>query len=89
MSTVGRDEAVIRDSVRKEEDQRLDQLNLCNEAATAKWLKTCGAALAPPALLVPRRSASFMLYEGGIQRVNSLGVVSPLLSLIRLRQRNC
>ena len=41
MSTVGRDEAVIRDYIRKqeEEDKRLDQLN---QIATVRWLNPAG-----------------------------------------------
>ena len=50
VSTVGRDERVIREYIRKQEreDERLDQLNLWRWGATVRWYKSCGAALATP-----------------------------------------
>ena len=50
MSTVGRDEAVIRDYIRQQgaEDQRLDPINLWRQRATVKVAPTVGAALATP-----------------------------------------
>ena len=42
VSTVGRDEAVIREYIRQheEQDKRLDQMNLWRWAATVRWLRT-------------------------------------------------
>ena len=44
VSTVGRDERVIREYIRRqeEEDKRLDQLNLWRLAATARWPNPMG-----------------------------------------------
>jgi putative transposase len=50
VSTVGRDEATVRDYIRRqeEEDKRLDELDLWRWPATFRWPKNRGAALATP-----------------------------------------
>lgn len=50
VSTVGRDEAVIRDDIRNQEkkDERLDQLQLLRYACHLQVAPTKGSALAPP-----------------------------------------
>jgi hypothetical protein len=50
VSTVGRDERVIREYIRnqEQEDQRLDQLNIWQGSATFRWHNEIGAALATP-----------------------------------------
>ncbi len=50
VSTVGRDEEVVRRYIRHQEheDQRLEQLNLWRRSATFRWSKNRGDALASP-----------------------------------------
>ena len=50
VSTVGRDEVVVREYIKKQkqEDERLDQFGLQNESPPNRWLQECGAALATP-----------------------------------------
>jgi len=56
VSTVGRDETVIREYIRnqEQEDKRLDQMNLW-DLPPFRWLNQAGAALATP--LKPLRAA--------------------------------
>jgi hypothetical protein len=55
VSTLGRDEAVIREYIRKQEqeDKRLDQMNLGDERPPSRWLNLCGAALPGTRVTVP------------------------------------
>ena len=50
MSSVGKDEGVIRDYIRnhEEEDERLEQLNLWKKSAIDRRLNSTGAAVASP-----------------------------------------
>ena len=50
VSTVGRDEATVREYIRnqEQEDHRLDQMKLWSCSATFRWPKNCRAALATP-----------------------------------------
>ena len=44
VSTVGRDESVIREHIRNQEQEgtRLEHINLCREPATERWPRTSG-----------------------------------------------
>jgi hypothetical protein len=60
VSTVGREETVIREYIRKQEqeEKQLDQMNLGDEQPPSRWLKPCGAALATPLSRFERLSGS-------------------------------
>ena len=59
VSTVGRDEAVIREYIKKQEheDRRLEQMNLWHRSATVRWPKKLGPRQRPQQ---PLRAAHFL-----------------------------